>query len=80
MWNFSLDIETEHSKDMFQFGANIFWEMCCYYKTILWLEASYVSFSTSQHKKKMYVMMPYKICHGFYESSEILLEQISSAH
>lgn len=53
MWNISLIKETETSKDMFQFGANIFWEMCCYYKTTLWLEASYFSFPTSQHKKNV---------------------------
>lgn len=40
MWNISLNIETETSKNTFRFGANIFWEMCCYYKTILFLEAS----------------------------------------
>lgn len=67
MWNISLNIETETSKDMFQFGANIFWEMWCYYKTILWLEASYFSFSTSQHKK-MYCMWwcPIKFAMGFW--------------
>lgn len=42
---------------------------------------SILFFYFNRPTKKMYVTMPYQICHGFYKSSVIkLLEQISSAH
>lgn len=64
MWNISLNMEIVTSKDMFQFGANIFGEMCYYYKTILWLEASYFSILTGQQKRCMW-RCPIKFVMGF---------------
>lgn len=76
MWNISLNLEAATSKDTFHSLVPAFFgEMCCYYKSILWLEASYFSYINKPTQKKNNVMRPYQICHWFYKSSVIKLEQ-----